>query len=73
MNISSFFIDRPIFASVLSILVVVAGLVALPQLPVSEFPEVVPPTVVVSGRYPGAVGVAGGNSGAGFGQVTPTF
>jgi len=54
VNISSFFIDRPIFASVLSILVVVAGLVALPQLPVSEFPEVVPPTVVVSGRYPGA-------------------
>jgi hydrophobe/amphiphile efflux-1 (HAE1) family protein len=54
MNISSFFIDRPIFASVLSIFIVVAGLVALPLLPVSEFPEVVPPTVVVSGRYPGA-------------------
>lgn len=54
MNISSFFIDRPIFASVLSILIVVAGLVALPLLPISEFPAVVPPTVVVSGRYPGA-------------------
>ncbi|MET0660201.1 MAG: multidrug efflux RND transporter permease subunit [Steroidobacteraceae bacterium] len=54
MNFSSFFIDRPIFASVLSILIVAAGLVALPLLPVSEFPEVVPPTVVVSGRYPGA-------------------
>ncbi len=54
MNISSFFIDRPIFASVLSIIVVVAGLVALPLLPVSEFPEVVPPTVVITGRYPGA-------------------
>src|SRR5262245_15136997 len=54
MNISSFFIDRPIFASVLSILIVVAGLVALPLLPISEFPGVVPPTVVVSGRYPGA-------------------
>ena len=54
MNISSFFIDRPIFASVLSIIIVVAGLVALPLLPVSEFPEVVPPTVVVTGRYPGA-------------------
>jgi hydrophobe/amphiphile efflux-1 (HAE1) family protein len=54
VNVSSFFIDRPIFASVLSILVVVAGLVSLPLLPVSEFPEVVPPTVVVSGRYPGA-------------------
>jgi hydrophobe/amphiphile efflux-1 (HAE1) family protein len=54
MNISSFFIDRPIFASVLSIIVVVTGLVSLPLLPISEFPEVVPPTVVVTGRYPGA-------------------
>jgi hydrophobe/amphiphile efflux-1 (HAE1) family protein len=54
VNISSFFIDRPIFASVLSIIIVVAGLIALPLLPVSEFPEVVPPTVVVTGRYPGA-------------------
>src|SRR5262245_8790884 len=54
MNVSSFFIDRPIFASVISIIIVVAGLVALPLLPVSEFPQVVPPTVVVSGRYPGA-------------------
>src|SRR5262245_42318017 len=54
MNIPSFFIDRPIFASVLSIIIVVAGVVALPLLPISEFPEVVPPTVVVSGRYPGA-------------------
>jgi multidrug efflux pump len=54
MSISSFFIDRPIFASVLSIIIVVAGLIALPLLPVSEFPEVVPPTVVVTGRYPGA-------------------
>src|SRR5215475_2081787 len=54
MNISSFFIDRPIFASVVSIIIVVSGVVALPLLPISEFPEVVPPTVVVSGRYPGA-------------------
>jgi multidrug efflux pump len=54
MNLSSFFIDRPIFASVLSIIIVVAGVVALPLLPISEFPDVVPPTVVVSGRYPGA-------------------
>jgi hydrophobe/amphiphile efflux-1 (HAE1) family protein len=54
MSISSFFIDRPIFASVLSIIIVVAGLVALPLLPISEFPQVVPPTVVVSGQYPGA-------------------
>ena len=54
MSISSFFIDRPIFASVVSIIIVVAGLVALPLLPASEFPQVVPPTVVVSGQYPGA-------------------
>ena len=52
MNISSFFIDRPIFASVLSIIVCRGGLVSLPLLPVSEFPEVVPPTVVVRGRLP---------------------
>jgi hydrophobe/amphiphile efflux-1 (HAE1) family protein len=54
MNISSFFIDRPIFASVISIIIVVSGLVALPLLPISEYPEIVPPTVVVSGQYPGA-------------------
>jgi hydrophobe/amphiphile efflux-1 (HAE1) family protein len=54
MNISSFFIERPIFAAVLAILITVAGLLSLPTLPVSEYPEVVPPTVVVSGTYPGA-------------------
>jgi len=54
VNISSFFIDRPIFATVLAIIIVVAGLVALPNLPISQYPEVVPPTVVVSGQYPGA-------------------
>jgi hydrophobe/amphiphile efflux-1 (HAE1) family protein len=54
MNISSFFIDRPIFASVISIIIVVAGLVAIPLLPISEYPEIVPPTVVVAGQYPGA-------------------
>ena len=54
MNMSSFFIDRPIFASVISIIIVVAGLVAMPLLPVSEYPEIVPPTVMVSGQYPGA-------------------
>ena len=54
MNFSSFFIDRPIFASVLSILIVVAGVVATPLLPVSEYPEIVPPTVVIRGQYPGA-------------------
>src|SRR3982075_2136808 len=54
MSISSFFIDRPIFASVVSILVLTAGLVAMPLLPISEYPEIVPPTVVISGTYPGA-------------------
>src|SRR5688572_27668064 len=54
MNISSFFIERPIFAAVLAILITVAGLLSIPALPVSEYPEVVPPTVVVTGTYPGA-------------------
>ena len=54
MNISAFFIDRPIFASVVSILILTAGLVAMPLLPISEYPEIVPPTVVISGTYPGA-------------------
>ncbi len=54
MNISSFFIERPIFASVLAILLTVAGLLSIPGLPISEYPEIVPPTVVVSGQYPGA-------------------
>src|ERR1700684_1378395 len=54
MNISSFFIERPIFATVLAILITVAGLLAMPSLPISEYPEIVPPTVVVSGQYPGA-------------------
>ncbi len=54
MNISKFFIDRPIFASVLSVLIVVAGLIAMFRLPISEYPEVVPPSVVVSAQFPGA-------------------
>src|SRR5579859_4289577 len=54
MNISSFFIERPIFATVLAILITVAGLLAMPNLPISQYPEIVPPTVVVSGTYPGA-------------------
>src|SRR5579864_7977701 len=54
MNISSFFIERPIFATVLAILITVAGLLAMPNLPISEYPEIVPPTVVISGTYPGA-------------------
>lgn len=54
MDASKFFIDRPIFAAVLSILIFVAGLIALPNLPVSEYPEVVPPSVQVTALYPGA-------------------
>jgi multidrug efflux pump len=52
--ISHFFIDRPIFASVLSIILVIVGVVALSQLPVAQYPEVAPPTVQVSAIYPGA-------------------
>ena len=54
MNLSKFFIDRPIFAGVLSVLMLIAGLIAMRALPVSEYPEVVPPTVVVRAQYPGA-------------------
>ncbi|MDB5599915.1 MAG: multidrug efflux transporter permease subunit [Xanthobacteraceae bacterium] len=52
--ISRFFIDRPIFAGVLSILIFLAGLLALRVMPISEYPEVVPPSVVVRAQYPGA-------------------
>ncbi len=54
MNLSKFFIDRPIFAGVISVVVFLAGLIALTQLPISEYPEVVPPSVVVTARFPGA-------------------
>ena len=54
MNFSRFFIDRPIFAGVLSVLIFLSGLIALRGLPISEYPEVVPPTVVVRANYPGA-------------------
>src|SRR6516162_8492022 len=51
---SRFFIDRPIFASVMSIIIVLAGLLALRSLPVAQYPEIAPPTVEVSAIYPGA-------------------
>src|SRR5437763_394451 len=54
MNISRFFVDKPIFAAVLSVLVFVAGLISIFALPISEYPEVVPPSVVVSAQFPGA-------------------
>ena len=54
MNISHFFIDRPRFAVVISIVIVLLGAIAFPNLPVAQFPEVAPPTVVVRANYPGA-------------------
>jgi len=53
-NIAQFFVDRPIMAAVLSLLFVITGAIAVFQLPISEYPEVVPPTVVVRASYPGA-------------------
>src|SRR5436853_7201296 len=52
--ISKFFIERPVLANVLAVLTVVIGAVALYRLPVSQYPDVVPPTVQVTTRYPGA-------------------
>ncbi|MEO6848660.1 MAG: multidrug efflux RND transporter permease subunit, partial [Chthoniobacterales bacterium] len=54
MNISHFFIDRPIFASVLSIVLTIVGGLALLTLPISQYPDIVPPTVQVTASYPGA-------------------
>ena len=54
MNFSQFFIQRPIFAAVLSLIILIAGGISLFQLPISEYPEVVPPTVVVHAAFPGA-------------------
>ncbi len=54
MNLSKFFIDRPIFAGVVSVLIFVTGLIALTAMPISEYPEVIPPSVIVRAQYPGA-------------------
>ncbi|MEZ0216263.1 MAG: efflux RND transporter permease subunit, partial [Rariglobus sp.] len=54
MNFSDFFIKRPIFAGVLSIIIFIVGAISLFQLPISEYPEVIPPTVIVTASYPGA-------------------
>ena len=54
MNFPHFFINRPIFAAVLSILIVIIGTIAYPILPVAQYPEIAPPTVVVSASFPGA-------------------
>ncbi|HXZ47578.1 MAG TPA: multidrug efflux RND transporter permease subunit [Usitatibacter sp.] len=54
MNLSKFFIDRPIFAGVVSTIIFLAGAIAMGLLPISEYPDVVPPSVVVRATYPGA-------------------
>ncbi|MDA7746618.1 efflux RND transporter permease subunit [Psychromonas sp.] len=54
MRFSHFFIQRPIFAAMLSLVILIAGGISLFQLPISEYPEVTPPTVVVTANYPGA-------------------
>src|SRR5512139_2723371 len=54
MNFSKFFINRPIFAVVLSIFIVLAGLAAMRSLPIAQYPEIAPPVVMVRAIYPGA-------------------
>src|SRR3954467_5628100 len=54
MRISHFFIDRPIFAGVVSIVIVILGGVSFSRLPVAQYPDIAPPTITVSGQYPGA-------------------
>ena len=54
MKFSHFFIQRPIFAGVLSLMILIIGAMSMTMLPVSEYPEIVPPTVVVRAVYPGA-------------------
>src|SRR4051812_13717176 len=54
MKFSHFFIDRPIFATVLSLVFVLVGGLALLKLPVAQYPNIVPPTIIVTARYPGA-------------------
>ena len=54
MRFAHFFVDRPIFASVLSIVIVIVGAIAFTALPVSEYPEIAPPNIVVRASYPGA-------------------
>jgi multidrug efflux pump len=54
MRISHFFIDRPIFASVVSIIILILGGVGFSRLPIAQYPEIAPPTITVQGQYPGA-------------------
>src|SRR4029079_4706954 len=54
MRISHFFIDRPIFAAVISIVFIILGAVSLARLPIAQYPEIAPPVINVTGQYPGA-------------------
>ena len=54
MNFAHFFIDRPVFAMVISIVTIIAGALAITALPIAQYPEIAPPTVVVTASYPGA-------------------
>ncbi len=54
MNFSRYFVDRPILASVLSLLILIAGLLAMFKLPIAEYAEVSPPSIVVNAFFPGA-------------------
>src|SRR3546814_13813985 len=54
MRFAHFFVERPIFATVLSLVLVIVGLIAYGQLPVAQYPEIAPPSIVVRASYPGA-------------------
>ena len=54
MNFPHFFIDRPIFAGVISIVITLVGVIALSTLPIAQYPEIAPPTIQVTANYPGA-------------------
>ena len=54
MNFPHFFIDRPIFAGVISIVITLVGVIALSTLPIAQYPDIAPPTIQVTASYPGA-------------------
>ncbi|HBI18296.1 MAG TPA: hypothetical protein DDY79_03030, partial [Brevundimonas sp.] len=54
MNIFRFFIDRPIFAAVIAVVISIIGIAAYPLLPLSQYPEIAPPTITINAAYPGA-------------------
>src|SRR5262252_6235990 len=54
MRFSHFFIDRPIFAAVVSMIITILGLISVQRLPIAEYPDIAPPTVAIHATYPGA-------------------